>query len=203
MKLDLVHDIQMAYRKLINSMSSPGLISCLEGQADKIDMEAGCFPSTLVLAIMLLDTEVTFKVFSEQEAKITKRINQLTYAKAVEAENADFIFVLNDAASTDLLGALEMAKIGDLLNPHESATIVVEADVVSSDVASGDVELLLTGPGIEGESSAQVITKGNWVDIRTNKNAEYPLGIDLIFIDPDHHLLCLPRTTQILKQVVR
>lgn len=195
MKLDMVHDIQHAFRNLVDGMSRPGFIITLERAARKVDLQIDCLPATVVLALMLLDTEVTFKVFSEREEEVTIMINQLTYAKAVEAEKADFIFVLQDAEER-LEDALDRAKIGDLVNPHESATIIVETDAVSN----GD-QLVLKGPGIEYEQSVQVQTKGKWTHVRNYKNAEFPLGIDLIFVDPENRMLCLPRTTQIVRQV--
>lgn len=75
MKLDLIYDIQRAYRKVVDSMSKPGLITNLKDEAAKVDLEAGCFPSTLVLAAMLLDTEVTFKVVSEREHSCNKEFS--------------------------------------------------------------------------------------------------------------------------------
>jgi alpha-D-ribose 1-methylphosphonate 5-triphosphate synthase subunit PhnH len=42
---------------------------------------------------------------------------------------------------------------------------------------------------------------GRWPEIRAFKNVEYPLGIDLFFIDSDFRLLGLPRTTQLARQV--
>lgn len=197
MSLDLVHDLQRAYRKTVDSMSRPGLISNIKAQADKIDLEMGCFKSTMVLALMLFDTEVTFKVVSEREAEITKLLNQLTYAKAAEAQIADFILVLHDAGLLDLGKAFTAAYPGDLMDPHRAATIIVEADALSN-----EGNLALTGPGIDQKSYVMVQAAGNWVELRAEKNAEYPLGIDLIFTDSDHNLLCIPRTTQIAKQVV-
>jgi alpha-D-ribose 1-methylphosphonate 5-triphosphate synthase subunit PhnH len=196
MKLDLVHDLQAAYRKTLESMSRPGLIRNIRQQADKVNMEISCFNSTLLMVLMLFDTEVKFKVCSKREAEMAKLINQLTYAKATEVESADYILVLNDAEPQELEEALRMAYPGDLLNPHQAATIIVEADRVNN-----ERDLTLMGPGIETECSINVKTSGRWVEVRTEKNSEYPLGIDLIFTDRDANILCLPRTTQIRKQV--
>lgn len=197
MRLDLIHDIQLAYRKVVDCMSRPGLISNLAEQAGKVDIDTGCFPSTVVLALMLLDTEVTFRVVSEREEEITKLLNQLTFAKASGTENADYIFVLHDALPEQLEIALEQAKTGDLINPHKSATLIVEVNEVTNEKG-----LVLKGPGIETENYVKVSTNGNWLDIRADKNSEYPLGIDMVFIAPNHNVLCLPRTTQILQEVV-
>ncbi|GBF34013.1 PhnH protein [Desulfocucumis palustris] len=197
MKLDAVHDIQRAYRKTLDAMSRPGLISNIKAQADNIDVEAGCFNSTVVLALMLLDTEVTFKAVSEREAEISRLINQLTYARAAEPENADFIFILNDAGPLALEKAFKAACPGNLIDPHKSATIIVEVATLGN---NGD--LIITGPGIDRESCIKVQTTDSWVDIRAEKNVEYPLGIDIIFTDSSHNILCIPRTTQIVKRVV-
>jgi len=198
MKLDLVHDIQNAYRKTLDSMSRPGLINNFRNLVDKIELEIGCFDSTFVLVLMLFDTEVKFKVCSQREAEMAKLINQLTYAKATEVESADYILVLKDALPEDVEEAFKRAYPGNLLDPHQAATIVLEADSVSNDRV-----LTLTGPGIEKESYIKVKTTASWVDLRADKNSEYPLGIDLIITDPEDNILCLPRTTQISKQVVR
>jgi len=197
MPLDLVHDLQQAYRKTLDSMSRPGLISNIKAEADKIDLETGCFKSTMILVLMLFDTEVTFKVISQRENELTKLINQLTYAKAAELKTADFILVMHDALPSCLEKALQAADRGTLLDPHRSATVIAEADALS-----GERGLTLTGPGIDGERHVKVQIKGEWLELRAEKNAEYPLGIDLIFTDAAYNLLCLPRTTEIMRQVV-
>ncbi len=197
MSLDLVHDVQAAYRQTVDSMARPGLIRNIHTQAEKVELRIGCFDSTLILILLFFDTEVKFKVCSKREDEIAKMINQLTYAKAEELESADFILVLHDAQPEDLEKALRTAYPGDLLNPHKAATIIVEVDSVSN-----DRDLILTGPGIEHESQIKVHTPNRWVDIRSEKNSEYPMGIDLIFIDRYDNILGLPRTTQIAKQVI-
>ncbi|RFU68995.1 phosphonate C-P lyase system protein PhnH [Peribacillus saganii] len=196
MKLDVVHDVQSSYRKLIESMSRPGLVSNIGEQAARVDIETGFYPSTTILMFMLLDTEVTFHVMSKRANEITKLINQLTYAKAAEADNADYLFVLGDADPRQLEKVLRIAKVGDLKNPHESATVIIE----TSSVTNGN-EFVLTGPGIAMETTARVNMTGEWLEILAEKNVEYPLGIDLILTDENHELLCLPRTSQILKRV--
>ncbi|MEA4924090.1 MAG: phosphonate C-P lyase system protein PhnH [Syntrophomonadaceae bacterium] len=198
MELDLVHDIQAVYRKVIDSMSKPGLISNVRSQAEKVTLTIGCFNTTLLLILMLLDTEIKFKVCSEHEEEVTQAINRLTYARATELENADFIIVLHDAPPRELVRALRRAYAGDLLNPHKSATIIFEADAVTN-----APDLILTGPGIEKENRIRVNAGSDeWVDLRAEKNSEYPLGIEIIITDPDDNILCLPRTTQITRQVM-
>ena len=58
---------------------------------------------------------------------------------------------------------------------------------------------MLTGPGIKKENYMQVKIKGDWLGEREKKNIEYPLGIDMILLDEESNVMCLPRTTQIKK----
>ncbi|WP_121614451.1 phosphonate C-P lyase system protein PhnH [Mesobacillus foraminis] len=198
MKLDVVHDLQSVYRKVVNATSRPGTISDLSHEALSVEkVPVQCAASIWVLALTLLDQEVTFKVYSTQAEKASRAINQLTYAKPVEVNEADFIFVLPDAEEGSLEEAIESGKHGTLMNPHNSATIIVEAENVNE-----GVELLLTGPGIQTSTSVKVCLTGDWIASRNQKNREYPLGIDLMIIDKEHQLLSLPRTTQIIENKV-
>jgi phosphonate C-P lyase system protein PhnH len=197
--LDIVHDLQSVYRKLVDSTSRPGLISDLRKEAALVEEEAkkGCSASLLLIALTLFDQEVSFKVFSPQADSVSKTINQLTYAKPTEAKNADFLLILQDAEEGSLEEAIINAKAGTLKNPHTSAFIIVEVESVTSGEA-----LLLKGPGIHTTELVHVDINENWVESRQEKNKEYPLGIDLIFIDQNHQLLSLPRTTQITRNRV-
>lgn len=192
MTFDSVHDVQQAFRKLVDAMSRPGLVADLKAQADKLDPDGPCRPSTLLMAIMLLDPEVTFHVHSRREAEAAELFRGLTNARTAPADEADFVFVLRDAADDRLDEAIRQAKSGDLIDPHLSATLIVEAETV----AAGD-DLRLTGPGIDGETGVRIGTGGGWLAARAEKNREYPMGIDMIFVDSEHRAVCLPRTTQI------
>lgn len=194
---DRVHDTQTAYRKTLDGLSRPGTIMSLAAEAKNAEgMLPGCFASTTVMAIMLLDTEVTFKVVSAREQQITSMLNQLTYAKATDATKADYIFVLRDAATVDFEQALQAAKIGTLEDTHQSATFIIETAGITNDPT-----WRLVGPGILDMAYANMGLDGRWSEIRAVKNDEYPLGIDLFFTDSEFRLLGIPRTTQLARQV--
>jgi alpha-D-ribose 1-methylphosphonate 5-triphosphate synthase subunit PhnH len=197
--LDIVHDLQSVYRKLVDSTSRPGLISDLRKEAALVEEEdqKGCSASVLLVALTLFDQEVSFKVFSPQADSVSKTINQLTYAKPTEAKKADFLLILQDAEKGCFEEAINHAKAGTLKNPHKSAFLIVEAKSVTSGEA-----LLLKGPGIHTTELIHIDINENWVESRQEKNKEYPLGIDLIFIDQHHQLIALPRTTQITRNRV-
>ncbi|MDQ1000550.1 alpha-D-ribose 1-methylphosphonate 5-triphosphate synthase subunit PhnH [Neobacillus niacini] len=199
MTLDIVHDLQSVYRKLVDSTSRPGLISDLRKEAALVEEEDknSCSASVLLVAQTLFDQEVSFKVFSPQADSVSKTINQLTYAKPTEAKKADFLLILQDAEKGCFEEAINHAKVGTLKNPHKSAFLIVEAKSVTSGEA-----LLLKGPGIHTTELIHMDVNETWVESRQEKNKEYPLGIDLIFIDQHHQLIALPRTTQITRNRV-
>ncbi|WP_057913218.1 phosphonate C-P lyase system protein PhnH [Peribacillus muralis] len=192
MNLDVVHDIQTVYRKLVTATSRPGNSVVLEREAKTLDIQMECLSSTILLARTVLDPEVTFKVISKAEEAVSRMINQLTYSKPVDLAEADFIFILQDASDEQMKEALNMAKVGNLLNPHESAMIILEVP----DVTKG-VSMILSGPGIQEESFISLPNVSAWLGARNEKNKEFPLGIDMYFVDQQDRLIALPRTTQI------
>lgn len=192
MKLDLVHDIQGSYRKVLNAMARPGVIESLKVESEKVDININCFKSTFLIMLMLLDGEVSFNVISKDSMDITGIVSQITYAKIKPIEEADYLFVINDISSEVLEDVYRRAKIGDLVDPNKSATIVCEFDKLKY----GD-ELILSGPGIKNVNKISLSGSKEWIAAREEVNDEYPLGVDAIYIDKEGSVLCLPRTTEV------
>ncbi|WHY55509.1 phosphonate C-P lyase system protein PhnH [Peribacillus simplex] len=192
MNLDVVHDIQTVYRKLVTATSRPGTLVVLEREARTLDVQMECLSSTILLALTVLDPEVTFKVIAKEGEAVSRMINQLTYSKPVDLPEADFIFILHDASEEQMKEAINKAKVGNLLNPHESAMIILEVP----DVTKGD-SMILSGPGIQEESFISLPNVSAWLGVRNEKNIEFPLGIDMYFVDRQDRLIALPRTTEI------
>ncbi|PKF89400.1 phosphonate C-P lyase system protein PhnH [Bacillus sp. BA3] len=192
MNLDVVHDIQTVYRKLVTATSRPGTLVVLEREAKTLDVQMECLSSTILLALTVLDPEVTFNVIAKEGEAVSRMINQLTYSKPVDLPEADFIFILHDASEEQMKEAINKAKIGNLLNPHESAMIILEVP----DITKGD-SMILSGPGIQEESFISLPNVSAWLGARNEKNIEFPLGIDMYFVDQKDRLIALPRTTQI------
>lgn len=190
MELDLVHDIQHAYRKVLNSMARPGTIEKLE-ESEKINLEVGCYKSTFLTMLMLLDGEVSFNIISKNSDDICNLISQVTYSNVKEVEEADYIFVLEDSID-ELCNIYGVAKFGTLNDPNKSATIIAEFNNIDN---SEDLELY--GPGIKDKTNISLNINNNWVETRALKNKEYPLGVDAIYLDKEFNVISLPRTTQI------
>ncbi|MTH53512.1 phosphonate C-P lyase system protein PhnH [Bacillus mangrovi] len=191
MQLDKVHDIQKTYRKLIDTMARPGTMTSIREQAQLAEGYDGKNGALVLLALTLLDPEVTFYVEGDPDGSLSGLMNELTYAKAAPPEEADFIFVLMQAGAAGLERMIQSAKTGTHRNPDQSATILAEAEALGT----GE-ELLLRGPGIDRSRLIAMKLPGSWIQHRAEKNAEYPLGVDFIITDSEN-LLCLPRTAQI------
>ena len=192
MKLDFTHDIQWAYRKILNSMTRPGSVEELKEVANKVDIDIDCYRSTFVIMLMLLDGEVSFNIVSKDSANISSIISQITYSKLKPIEEADYIFVMNDSTDRFLANVYKDAKLGNLVNPNKSATIIAEFDSFDE-----GCEIKLNGPGIKNINRINISGNIEWINARANKNYEYPLGVDAIYIDKNHKVICFPRTTQI------
>lgn len=193
---DLVHDIAGGYRELIDANSYPGEICSMKKYTKNMNLKSPFYKATAILMYMLIDAEVTFAVIGDVHNNAVEFVSGLTYGKQVGIEEADFIFILADASFNDKQRALEKAKVGTLIDPHISATIICEVESVNQ----GKV-FYLDGPGINDLNTIYLDFFEGWSDIRQIKNKEFPLGIDMIFVDGDSNFIALPRTTKLKERV--
>jgi alpha-D-ribose 1-methylphosphonate 5-triphosphate synthase subunit PhnH len=189
---EILHHIQSAYRLILNAMSCPGSIFDLQMQAQSIKHISKIHSCVLLLGLMFLDAEVSFCMVTKQDEYVSGILNQLTYARAVSLSDADYIFILEDAETEEIEDAFMKAKTGTLINPHQSATLLMSVPLICPE---GD--LVLSGPGIEITRSIGIEGIKKYLSWREKKNIEYPLGIDLIVLDSMNKMACLPRTTQV------
>jgi alpha-D-ribose 1-methylphosphonate 5-triphosphate synthase subunit PhnH len=198
MQLDIVHDVQQAYRRLVTATSFPGRIVDIGAEAAKVDLDSDLPRPFLLLAIMLLDAEVGSFIASERADRHARLLSQLTYSRTAPAEGAAFLFLAQGAWAA-APAAIDRASVGTLVDPHRGATIVLEVrDLGSPPVGSGNTHsLVLTGPGIETATTILVDGPDGWVEARARKNAEFPLGIDFILVTAEGRMASLPRTTQL------
>lgn len=192
MAIDVVHDLQEVYRLVLNSMSRPGYIENLQDKVIKCAYHLSCYDGTMLMAIMLLDAEVSFHVLGEKSDELVNQLAELTLAREKSIREADYIFITNDVKPDVIKEVIQQVKVGTLINPHESATIIVETSQLSNDSS-----LFLEGPGIKRTNTLLVEGADAWLDARESMNKEYPLGIDMICVDQAANIACLPRTTKI------
>lgn len=190
MAIDQVHDTQQVFRQLMQGMSHPGKIVSIGEQTTELDYDMPCFDATILCALALLDGEVTFHIVGHQSEVFLDKLSQYTLSRCVSIYDADYIFVLQNTSDDVIVTAMENCKNGNLLNPDNSATWIVESSPLSN-----EARYTLTGPGIKDIQNVHIgVSESIW-NCRQKRVEEFPLGIDCIFVDKDAQLVCVPRTT--------
>lgn len=173
---------QTVFRQLMRAFSYPGRVEFLH-DARPDDSSGGAL--LLVLAT-LLDAEVTM---ADPDCLLAPRLLALLAARQRPAELAQFVIARADRAPefTPALGSLE--------SPEQGATLILRVGFLGEGSA-----LHLSGPGVNGTTSLQVrgLDPG-WLAARSNWNAGFPCGVDLILTD-GQRLVALPRTTRITSE---
>jgi len=198
MAIDVVHDLQEVYRQVLQTMSRPGHIENIREITKKNTISAPCYSSTIILAMTLLDAEVSFHVVGKKALELAKHIAELTLAQQKTAQDADYLFITSDAQEETIKNVILQTKAGTLLNPQASATIILETKQITNEGS-----LCLSGPGIEDTESLYIAGAHAWLEERDVVNKEYPLGIDFIFVDEEDNVVSLPRTTKIENREVK
>lgn len=223
MRLDPVHDIQRAYRSLVTATSFPGTIVDVSEEAAGIDLDSPLPRPLLLLAIMLLDAEVTFSLSSADAAGDAAMIARLTYARSAAASEAAFVFAAAEGTAPPA-ELVRTARRGTLVDPHLGATILVQVAGLEAKAGpphgerhsrGGDAgvehaggadaveaDLLMRGPGVDGERGLTVCAAGfhELLAAREEANREYPLGVDLVLFTASGMLASIPRTTQVAQR---
>lgn len=179
---------QQVFRKLLSVLSRPGYLETLPAQKN---YGIALYDATVELLLCLLDGEVTFCIaggadYDDERKEIALR----SLAASVPAEEADYIVIPSTLEEKHIEGSILRAKVGTLIDPDQSATIVME-----SVPGSGQLRML-TGPGIDGERAVRLNNKGGWMAARDETNAEFPLGVDFFCVFEDHNVLGIPRSTR-------
>lgn len=183
-----IHFIQESYRKLLNSMARPGVIETFGMDLERECMDISFLFGTYTIMKILIDTETTFEAISSGEREDIL-ISQLTGGRS--ERKADYIFIALDK-NREIGEKIREAKKGDLINPEKSATIICEVE----DLNKGDL-VSIEGPGILDKKVMGLPLLKFWLEERKEKNLEYPMGIDLIFVDTFGKVLSIPRTTKV------
>jgi alpha-D-ribose 1-methylphosphonate 5-triphosphate synthase subunit PhnH len=176
---------QAVFRQVMHAFSYPGRVETLcdadkAGENESKDMRSNALAQVLAT---LLDLEVTL---ADPDRMLDPHFLALLDARARPAESAQFIVARADRAPqfAPALGSLE--------SPEQGATLILRV----ARIGEGSV-LHLSGPGIDGAATLQVqgLDLG-WLAARSNWNAGFPLGVDMILADAQR-MVALPRTTVI------
>jgi alpha-D-ribose 1-methylphosphonate 5-triphosphate synthase subunit PhnH len=180
----------------LDCYSFPAKIQDLQEFLEHIPSTGTVLPIFELLARILLDTEVSFCLIQEENAsQAAAYISRLSYSPIQDSTQADFLFIRAHVPDTLRAEAIIAARRGNLENPHLGATVIMECPNL------GQGELYqISGPGIQEPHSCTLGLSLELVQARNTACQEFPLGVEMILIDPKGKVLVLPRTTQLEKR---
>lgn len=162
------------FRVIMNTLSMPGTYKKVSPLYKS---------GFLALSSVLLYPEVSYFLCGHEDLT---PVTDIHHPKVQTAEAADYIFC--DHINKDLLS---LAKRGTFMNPEFSATLIFACNDFNQTAA------LLSGPGINGKKAVSLPCDIEFISILKEKNSNYPLGVEIFFLNKKNELLALSRTTKI------
>jgi len=162
------------FKSLMSSLSMPGKIKKIEPLYNS---------GLLAIANILLYREVSFFYDGEEDMAL---IEAISYPKRAKVENADYIF--SDTVQANLL---QLAKRGNYVNPDLSSMLVFKCN------SSSHIKVAISGPGIDGKKEITLPCDEGFIEVLKEKNNNYPLGVEIYFLNEENELLALSRTTKV------
>lgn len=187
-QFDAVFDCQKIFRALMNALAQPGKVFSIAESVKKLEGEGA---PLMAVGLTLLDNWRKFYVEGNDE--LAESLRELTYGVPVSLEEADYLFFPQLQENLDIREVLGQVKSGTLPEPHKSATLIFLLPGLS-----GGKELLLSGPGIDGEISVTLPDwAGQWLKDRQAMKFEFPCGVELYFLTPDGQVMGVPRKIKV------
>lgn len=188
---DEVFDAQEQFRLILDSMARPGKINTLPSM--DIEPPLGINKASALIALALLNTDVSFFAEGLNSEEISDYIALNTTANLQTANLADFIFI-NGLQNAEIINE---AKFGNLSYPEESATFIIGVLNISKIPIGNSLQVILNGPGIKTSESVFIAgISADLLEAVKEQNLEFPLGVDLMLTDLNNNLLCIPRSNQ-------
>ena len=187
---DQARDSARAFRLMLDAMARPGSILTLE---TSFDVPAPLLPSPAAICLTLCDydTPLWLDASLRQPAVLDYLRFQTGAAIVDKIEEASFLLCTSASAAQ----ALAAAHCGTAEYPDASATLIIQVP----SLAAGE-RLILTGPGIDGESDFTTLglDQAFWAAMADN-HALFPLGRDVFFATATE-IAALPRSTYIERE---
>jgi len=192
-RFDPVADTQAVFRVVLDAMARPGTRHTLPA-ADPNTPLAKAGP-LVALAQTLLDHEVTFAVVpargeTADAERLAAYLTLVTGSRTVAAAEAEYVIALGPLPT----GLPATLRVGQPAYPDESATLIA---LVPPFGDHAGVPVALTGPGVARGTAMTLpgLTPSDLASLAA-ANAEPPLGVDVILVDPAGTIVCLPRSTR-------
>ena len=181
-----IHRDHATFRVILQATSCPGKGFALPVSPENTSQQA----AMIRMLGCLMDNEVTFTIIGDVDNIMADALAYHTGSTRTDVSEADFVLARQGA--TD--GLLTTIKRGTLEYPDKGATVLYLIDDITDEGGAA----ALTGPGINGtvRPSFTGLAAGELAGLR-EANAEYPLGVDAVFLDKSGRIACIPRSTRI------
>ncbi len=185
---------QRVFRRLLHAFSRPG--RCV--RIEPLDPQAP-FAAALALGRCLLDEAVSCAVVGPAGTAegLKGLLLQETRARAAEPEKADFLWI---CGVENAAGWSTRVCRGSAEAPQEGATVVCCLGTPGEASSAQRLPVRLAGPGIESASGIAPEMEGiplsAWEELQA-VNAEFPCGVDAVFLQPEGRLMAVPRSIRI------
>jgi alpha-D-ribose 1-methylphosphonate 5-triphosphate synthase subunit PhnH len=188
-----VFDTQYIYRQLLDAIARPGKICSLK--STNIQPPDGLSNWLTGIVFTLLDSETTFATLPAN-GKWNQYICLNTGAQEAVIADAEYIIVEGSAN----LPQIAESNCGHLLSPELGSSLLVMVNRVAE--SGVGLRLTMSGPGIKGRNKLVIegLSSDNLARIIL-LNQEYPLGVDVFFIDCSGRMAALPRSSVIQWEV--
>ncbi|QRM32521.1 phosphonate C-P lyase system protein PhnH [Microvirga sp. VF16] len=179
-------ETQSTFRAVLRAFSYPGEIVKLK----PVDAApAGMCNSLFAAARCLLDGETSVWLDSAFDTPDVRDVLRLQNGVTEISDQPDADFAL--IGSAQALPNLQAFRVGTLLDPNLSTTLLVQVPSLS-----GGEAVLLSGPGIKGQKAVAPSGLPQWFWSAWADNASrFPVGLDMILFD-DAGLMGLPRSSR-------
>lgn len=184
---DPVDGAGQTFRAILDVLSRPGSVADVQGPAETPDVLSDAASAVLLtmadyvtpvwLDAPLATEQVQAYIRFHTSAPITTDPHEATFA-VLGSNPVDF--------------DINIFNSGDQQYPDRSTTLIIEVN----DFENGPI-VALQGPGIDGGTTFQAdgLPENFWTEMQKN-NAQFPLGVDVIFAAPGK-LAAMPRSTNI------
>jgi len=186
-----VLDAQRAFRVLLAGLARPGSVARLPAAPQ---VPPGVDARLAQIARVLLDREVTFA--TDGVGPLARHVTAVTGSRWVDARDAGYLLAAGGAPLAEL--AALPAGTPEFPEAGATAVLAVRCLFEGAGGAPGGLNLTLAGPGIASEAHVRIdgLHPDN-LEMFVRRNADYPLGIDVVLVATSGDVLGLPRTVHI------
>ncbi len=195
---DDVFDSQYIFRNILDAMARPATIKNISDVSTKLFSVEGFGKTAAAVALTLLDEYTKFAAAYKNKESVERYIKWNTRALIENIPHADYIFADASVNKSEITAIFDEAKKGNLVQPDDSATLIIEVDKIEEGQGNDTLSVKAKGPGIEHRNICSI--KGLsplWLAKRNEIISEFPMGIDMILVSADGSLMALPRTTKV------